>query len=50
MKETNLGHDLYTFLVDDDLRSYKEVMTSFDAPLWKEAINSEIESIMHSHT
>ena len=25
-------------------------MTSSDAPLWKEAINSEIESIMHNHT
>ena len=25
-------------------------MTSYDAPLGKEAINSEIESIMHNHT
>ena len=25
-------------------------MTSSDAQLWKEAINSEIESIMHNHT
>ena len=25
-------------------------MTSSDAHLWKEAINSEIESIMHNHT
>ena len=25
-------------------------MTSSDAPMWKEAINSEIESIMHNHT
>ena len=24
-------------------------MTSFDAPLWKEAINSDIESIMYDH-
>ena len=50
MKETNLGDDFYTFLVDDDPRSYKEVMTSSNAPLWNEAINSEIESIMHNHT
>ena len=49
-KETNLGDDFYTFLVDDDPRSYKEAMTSSDVPLWKEAINSEIESIMHNHT
>ena len=45
-KETNLGDDFYTFLVDDNPRSYKEAMTSSDAPLWKEAINGEIESIM----
>ena len=49
-KETNLGDYFYTFLVDDDPRSYKEAMTSANAPLWKEAINSEIESIMHNHT
>ena len=50
MKETILGDEFYTFLVDDDLKSYKEVMTSSYAPLWKEAINSEIESIMHNNT
>ena len=49
-KDTNLGDDFYTFLVGDDLRSYKEGMTSYDALLWKKAINSEIESIMHNHT
>ena len=32
-EETNLGDDFYTFLIDDNLRSYKEVMTSSDAPL-----------------
>ena len=47
-KETNLGDDFYIFLVDDDPRCYKEAMISLDALLWKEAINSEIESIMHS--
>ena len=25
-------------------------MTSLDAPLWKEVVNSEIESIMHKYT
>ena len=33
-KETNLGDEFYTFLVDDNLRSYKETMISPDAPLW----------------
>ena len=49
-KGTSFGDDFYTFLVDDDPRSYKEAITSSDAPLWKKAINSEIESIMHNHT
>ena len=30
-------------------RSYKEVITSSDASLWKDVINSKIESIMHNH-
>ncbi|KAL6334070.1 hypothetical protein AAG906_001830 [Vitis piasezkii] len=49
-KETNLKDGFYTFLIDEDPRSYKEVITFPDAPFWKEAINSEIESIMHNHT
>ncbi|KAJ9684091.1 hypothetical protein PVL29_016537 [Vitis rotundifolia] len=49
-KETNLGDGFYTFLIDEDPRSYKEAITSPDAPFWKEAINSEIESIMYNHT
>ena len=46
-KETNLGDGYYTFLIDEDLRSYKEAITSFDAPFWKGTINIEIESIMY---
>ena len=49
-KETNLGDGFYTFLIDEDPRSYKEAITSPDAPFWKEAINSEIKSIMYNHT
>ena len=48
--ETNIGDGFYTFLMDDDPRSYKEAITSPDAPFWKETINSEIESIMYNHT
>ena len=46
-KETNLGDGLYTFLIDEDPKSYKEAITSRDAPFWNEAINSEIKSIMY---
>ena len=49
-KETNLGDGFYTFLIYDDPKSYKEAITSPNALLWKEAINSEIESIMYNHT
>ena len=49
-KKTSLDDDFYTFLVDDDPRSYKEAMTSSDASLWKEVVKSEIESIMDNHT
>ena len=49
-KKTNFGDDFYTFLVDDDPIYYKEAMTSPNAPLWKEAINSGIESIMYNLT
>ena len=45
-KETKLGDGFYTFLIDKDPRSYKEAITSPDAPLWKKAIKSEIESII----
>ena len=48
-KETNLDDGFYTFLVDDDPRPYKEAKISLDAPLYNEAINSEIELIMQNH-
>ena len=38
-KETNLGDGFYTFLINEDPRSYKEVITSLDVPFWKEVIN-----------
>ncbi|KAL6318624.1 hypothetical protein AAG906_000702 [Vitis piasezkii] len=49
-KETNLRDGFYTFLIYEDPKSYKEAITSPDASFWKEAINSEIESIMCNHT
>ena len=49
-KETNLRDGFYTSLIDEDPRSYKETITSPNAPIWKEVINSEIESIMYNHT
>ena len=44
------GPDFYTFMLEDDPLTYKQAMSSNDAPYWKEAINNEIESIMSNHT
>jgi hypothetical protein len=44
------GPDFMTYLVDKDPFTYKEAMSTQDAPQWKEAIKSEIDSIMQNHT
>ncbi|KAI3734277.1 hypothetical protein L6452_13742 [Arctium lappa] len=36
--------------IEDDPKTYKEAMSSRDAPLWKEAINDEMDSIMGNGT
>ena len=48
--EKNLGDGFLTFLVESEPTSYKEAMSSLEAPFWKEAINSEIESILQNNT
>src|SRR5436190_5070006 len=47
---TSFGEDLFTYLVEGDPSSFKEAMNSSESPFWKEAINSEIESIMANNT
>ena len=37
-------------LIDDEPKTYEQAMSSIDASFWKEAVNSEIESIMSNHT
>ena len=48
--ENNLGDGFFTFLVESEPTSYKEAISSLEAPFWKEAINSEIESILQNNT
>lgn len=48
-KETSFGDDFYTFLVKNNPQNYNETIKSIDAPFWKEAINSELESILSNH-
>jgi hypothetical protein len=44
------GLDFLTFMLEDEPQSFKEAMSMPEALLWKEAVNSEIESILQNHT
>jgi hypothetical protein len=37
-------------MVEAEPQTYKEAMSSTKSPLWKEAIRSEIDSILQNHT
>ena len=37
-------------MLEDEPQSFKESMSSPEAPYWKEAINDEVESILQNHT
>ncbi|PHT32531.1 TMV resistance protein N [Capsicum baccatum] len=47
---TSFGSDFVTFLLEDEPRTFKEAMSSSDSSFWKEAVNSEIDSILSNHT
>ncbi|XP_075492405.1 putative mitochondrial protein AtMg00820 [Primulina tabacum] len=36
--------------MESEPQSFKEAISSSEGPLWKEAINSEMESILQNHT
>ena len=38
----SFGPDFLTYLLEDELQSFKEAMLSPEAPYWKEAINDEV--------
>ena len=37
-------------MLKDEPQSFKEAISTPEAPFWKEAVNSEIESILQNHT
>jgi len=39
-----------TYLSEYEPQTYKAAIESSDAPYWKEAIQSEVESILRNHT
>ena len=48
--EKSFGSDFLTYMLEGEPRTFKETMNSTDSPLWKEAIKSEIDSILQNHT
>ncbi|KAH9727083.1 CCHC-type domain-containing protein [Citrus sinensis] len=48
--EKFFGPDFLTYLLESEPQSFKEAVTSAEVALWKEAINSEVESILQNHT
>ncbi|KAK4407562.1 Retrovirus-related Pol polyprotein from transposon TNT 1-94 [Sesamum angolense] len=50
LKELKLLARILTYLLENEPRTINEALSSPEAPFWKEAINSEIESIMQNHT
>ena len=46
----SFGPDFLTFLMESEPQSFKEAVNSPEGPLWKEAIKSEIDSILQNHT
>ena len=40
----------YCFNIDEDPKTFNDAMSSRDAAFWKEAIQDEIDSIMHNNT
>ena len=49
-KPKNFGPDFISFMTIGEPQTYKEAITSPEALSWKEAINSEVESILQNHT
>ena len=43
--EKKFGADFFTYLVEDDPKTYDEAMNSIDASFWREVVSSEMDSI-----
>ncbi|XP_074578534.1 uncharacterized protein LOC141835014 [Curcuma longa] len=48
--EKSFGTDFITFMLESDPQTYSEAVNSSEGPQWKEAIASEIDSILQNHT
>jgi len=50
IKDSIENEILYVYSVDWDPNSFKEAMDSHDAPLWKEAVQDEMDSTVKNNT
>mgnify|MGYP003702717001 FL=1 len=46
----SFGPDFLTYMVENEPQTLHEAVNSPESPLWKEAIKSEIDSILQNHT
>ena len=49
-KSASLGPDFVVLLLENEPQTFKTTMFSSESTYWKEAVNSEIESILSNHT
>ncbi|GJY08782.1 zinc finger, CCHC-type containing protein [Tanacetum coccineum] len=49
-RDKTLSQREYCFIIEEDTRTLSEAMASSDVAFWKEAIQSEIDFIMHNNT
>ena len=42
--------EFLTYLLENEPQNYEKAVSSSDGPLWKEAIKSEVDSILQNHT
>ena len=48
--EKSFGLDFLTYMLKGEPQTYKEAVNSMERLMWKKAIKSEIDSILHNHT
>ena len=48
--EKSFGSEFLTYMLEDEPRTFQEAITCPEAPLWKEAVKNEIDSILQNHT
>ena len=48
--EKSFSLDFLTYVLEGEPQTFKEAMNSLESLMWKEAIQSEIDSIQQNHT